>query len=106
MTIELDLDFHLVEGNRFAADRAGGSDPWAAEPTVGTLRGELSSPDRFSGLLSEAVVGDRFISSGIRASRYRVPTRTGWKRQPSIRRTLVKPACSMSIATRSVVMAK
>lgn len=43
---------------------------------------------------------------GRRAFRYRAPTRTGWKRQPSMRRTLVKPACSMSIATRSVLIAK
>ena len=63
MAIELDLDLHLGTGHRFAADRAGLSDPRTAEPTVGALRRKLSSSDRFAGLLSETgVVGDGFIS--------------------------------------------
>ena len=37
---------------------------------------------------------------------YRVPTWTGWKRQPSMRRTRVKPASSMRTAIRSIPMAK
>src|SRR6266850_1265465 len=41
MTIDLDLDLHLRMGYRFAADRAGLSDPGAAEPPVGAARGSL-----------------------------------------------------------------
>jgi hypothetical protein len=63
MAIELDLDLHLGAGHRFAADRAGLSDPGTAEPTVGASRRKLSSSDRFAGLLSETgVVGNDFIS--------------------------------------------
>ena len=70
MTIELELDLHLGMGHQFAADRAGRSDPGAAEPTVGASRGELSSPDSFSRLLSETgIFGDGPISGGTLAWR-------------------------------------
>jgi hypothetical protein len=61
MPIELDL--HLGTGRWCAARRAGHSTPRTAEPSVGAPRRKLSSPDRFSGVLSETgAVGDGLIS--------------------------------------------
>ena len=74
--IELDLDLHLGTGRRFAAHRADRSTPRTAEPSVGAPRRKPSSPDRFSGVLSETgIVGDGLISRW-------TPERSSYRRPP------------------------
>ena len=55
---------------------------------------------------SSMVAGARNAECYTAPETYRVPTRTGWKRQPSMRRTRVKPASPMRTAMRSIPMAK